>query len=399
MALNTQFPFNVFEITEVSDGDDAELLGPIEGALDFDGQLSAGESVIYAIWDKNGNYECGETYYQTGPSRLQRSHADTNIIFSTTGSKITSWGGAHEKNVAAVVSAASFEGLIKMPQTLGWLVRTAADTYAARTLPSSTPGAYIVTTNGDGAADDPVFNDAKIDSEFIHKPLAAGLQTMLAPFKYDVASANRFWLANLDFAAQNHFDLSPDNVKAGFRLMDKDNSLFELWIQRGPTVGTDLRKVSITDANELLVADRLKVWHGKDQTVTSWTNIDTVLTGTEIGPITIAAGQSVQMRGVCHVEQQQASTRTSELALMRADNVNFTSEVQIASSREGDSGAAGVDNIYTIIMDHIDEDPGAGDYWYRLIWDPDTGAKVRLIGPASYSITYHQLTAQVVEIQ
>ena len=152
-------PNLVQETTTTTGTGPVTLLGAVTGALDFDSQLANADTVQYAIVNSDtSEYEVGIGTFSTSGPTITR----TTILFSSNGGL----GGSAEsftagtKNVIGGLAGSMIGSLIDPDGTTGVVARTAANTYARRTL---TAGAGHAITNGDGVSGNPVINTNIVD--------------------------------------------------------------------------------------------------------------------------------------------------------------------------------------------------------------------------------------------
>lgn len=144
-------PNIVQETTTTTGTGTITLLGPVTGWLDFDSQLGAADTCPYTI-ENATQKESGIGTFQTGPDRLER----TTVLYSTNGGSLVDFS-AGTKNVYGALPGELVASLLDPAAAAGILARTAAQTYAARTL---TAGTGISIANGSGVSGNPTISEA-----------------------------------------------------------------------------------------------------------------------------------------------------------------------------------------------------------------------------------------------
>ena len=140
-------PENVQETSTTTGTGQLTLDGPVTGALDFDSQLASGDKTFYTISDGT-DLEVGEgTFTNTSGDQLTR---DT-ILYSTNGGAAVSWT-AGTRNVFSGLPGTVVASMLDPAGGNGMLAKTAANTYARRTL---TAGVGMSIADGDGVAGNP----------------------------------------------------------------------------------------------------------------------------------------------------------------------------------------------------------------------------------------------------
>lgn len=147
-------PENVQETSTTTGTGTLTLGGAVTGALDFDSQLASADTTHYAIED-GVDLEVGIGTF-TPPSTLTR---DT-VLYSTAGAGVKVNWGAGTRNVIGGLPGAEISSLLDPADGVGFLSRTAARTYAARTL---TADRGVRLTNPGGVGGDPVISGMAIN--------------------------------------------------------------------------------------------------------------------------------------------------------------------------------------------------------------------------------------------
>ena len=143
--MATVFPNFVEETCSSPGTGTVTLLGPVTGKLDFDSQCSNGDVVTYTI-ENDTQKETGFGIFSTGPDRLARS----TILYSTNGGAAVNFTGTC--TVTSSLAGNLLQSLMDPAASTGLIARTAANTYAPRTLVASMG---LAVADGDGIAGNP----------------------------------------------------------------------------------------------------------------------------------------------------------------------------------------------------------------------------------------------------
>lgn len=144
-------PNLVQETTTTEGTGTVTLSGPVSGSLDFDSQCGASDTVPYTI-ETATQKECGIGTFLTGPDRISRD----SVLYSTNGGALVDFA-AGTKNVFGSLPGELVASLLDPAAVVGMLARTAAQTYAGRTL---TGGTGISIANGNGVSGNPTISES-----------------------------------------------------------------------------------------------------------------------------------------------------------------------------------------------------------------------------------------------